>query len=253
MSLYKQIASLLVPYAIMVSSLYLFGFWGEFGINVLEYIGVGEIVKYSIYHLSQSAGLLLVFMLSFQLLLLEPYYKFFVVPLHKEIDSGNITNPRPDKLLQIAHSLFLVFCAISMLYMLFFENVPQKWLAVAIFATPLVVHKIMDPKFLPNFLPTRILRMYVAVPSVMILLCAYGWGATNAFSLKDDAPNMKIDGANENLKYVGKVGVHFVGWDNERKLITIVSESSIDILSIKSDTKRQSLYESIFVGDAENE
>jgi hypothetical protein len=37
------------PYAIVISTLYLWGYWGSFHVNVLEYISVTEIVKAAVY------------------------------------------------------------------------------------------------------------------------------------------------------------------------------------------------------------
>ena len=42
------------PYAIVVSSLYLWGYWGSFHVNVLEYIGIAEIVKAAVYPIASA-------------------------------------------------------------------------------------------------------------------------------------------------------------------------------------------------------
>ncbi|TXL63908.1 hypothetical protein [Zeimonas arvi] len=41
-----------IPYSIAVSVLYLWGYWGVFQINPLEYVGIGDVVKLSVYPLS---------------------------------------------------------------------------------------------------------------------------------------------------------------------------------------------------------
>lgn len=41
-----------IPYSIAVSVLYLWGYWGLFQINPLEYVGIGDVVKLSVYPLS---------------------------------------------------------------------------------------------------------------------------------------------------------------------------------------------------------
>lgn len=41
-----------IPYGIVVSVLYLFGYWGTFHVNPLEYIGIVDVVKLAVYPLS---------------------------------------------------------------------------------------------------------------------------------------------------------------------------------------------------------
>lgn len=44
----------LAPYAIVVSTLYLWGYWGSFHVNVLEYIGITDIVKAAVYPIASA-------------------------------------------------------------------------------------------------------------------------------------------------------------------------------------------------------
>lgn len=50
----KEIIAIVVPYLAVVSAAYLFGFWGAFNVNVLEYIGVADIAKIALYPLILS-------------------------------------------------------------------------------------------------------------------------------------------------------------------------------------------------------
>src|SRR5207253_7010755 len=44
-----KLLSLITPYAIVVSLLYLFGYWSSFGINILEYVSFPDVLKLAIY------------------------------------------------------------------------------------------------------------------------------------------------------------------------------------------------------------
>lgn len=57
---YKKYLSFAVPYGVAVSLLYLFGYWGYFDLNVLEFIGFAEIAKLALYPLLGSLVLLLI-------------------------------------------------------------------------------------------------------------------------------------------------------------------------------------------------
>lgn len=43
-------------YGFVVSMLYLFGYWSTFGINILEYIEISDVIKLSIYPILTSVG-----------------------------------------------------------------------------------------------------------------------------------------------------------------------------------------------------
>jgi len=50
----KEIIAIAVPYFVVVSAAYLFGYWGAFNMNVLEYIGFADIAKISVFPLLAS-------------------------------------------------------------------------------------------------------------------------------------------------------------------------------------------------------
>lgn len=51
-SAYKNALALVIPYAFTVSTLYLFGYWGQFNINIFEYISLSDVIKITAYQLS---------------------------------------------------------------------------------------------------------------------------------------------------------------------------------------------------------
>src|SRR5258708_3632512 len=44
----KTILWIASGYALMVATLYLWGYWGSFGLNFLEYIGFGDLLRYAL-------------------------------------------------------------------------------------------------------------------------------------------------------------------------------------------------------------
>src|SRR5258707_5408740 len=45
------LVSFIVPYALVTSLLYLFGYWSSFQINILEYVSLPDVIKLAIYPL----------------------------------------------------------------------------------------------------------------------------------------------------------------------------------------------------------
>lgn len=45
----QHIVTIVVPYGIAVAICYLFGYWSRFGINALEYVGIGDVFKLSVF------------------------------------------------------------------------------------------------------------------------------------------------------------------------------------------------------------
>ena len=48
---FKKLASWAILYAVLVSFLYLFGYWGEFEINIMEFAGFQDLARISVYPL----------------------------------------------------------------------------------------------------------------------------------------------------------------------------------------------------------
>lgn len=69
----KEALAVVVPYLITVSTCYLFGYWGAFHINVLEFISFADIAKLAVYPLMASLVLLLGGVL-FSELALSPHF-----------------------------------------------------------------------------------------------------------------------------------------------------------------------------------
>lgn len=69
----KEVLTVGVPYCIAIGACYLFGYWGSFHINVLEFITFADVAKIAVYPLMTT----LVFGLAGYLsadILFAPYY-----------------------------------------------------------------------------------------------------------------------------------------------------------------------------------
>jgi len=45
----RQLLTIVVPYGIAVAICYLFGYWSRFGVNALEYVGIGDVFKLAVF------------------------------------------------------------------------------------------------------------------------------------------------------------------------------------------------------------
>lgn len=46
---YKKYIAIVIPYAGLVSTLYLLGYWGSFNVNILEYVGLQDLIKLALF------------------------------------------------------------------------------------------------------------------------------------------------------------------------------------------------------------
>lgn len=52
-----QFLTLVVPYALVVSLLYLFAYWSSFGINILQFVSFSDVIKLALYPIMIGAAL----------------------------------------------------------------------------------------------------------------------------------------------------------------------------------------------------
>ena len=204
---FKYYFSLLVSFFGFVSVFYLIGFWGSFGINVLEYANIQDVFRFSIYPLLLGSGSML--------------FGYLIGMLTTpKLEPGGGANSDIGKF-GIKHWKWIVSLVfIVSVVILNFVPEPIKWVIFAAVVSTLGVGLTHIPiliELLPNpFVRARVLPLVVFLP-----IFAFAVGRTNAFDIKAGLPKIEVDvlrsninmqvEANHPVAYLGYVdGCHFL-------------------------------------------
>ncbi|HZW26704.1 MAG TPA: hypothetical protein VFF26_14595 [Gallionella sp.] len=222
-SLLNKYIVILAPYSIFVSTLYLLGYWGAFGINIFEYIGLSDIIKTAIYQLAHYGGFVL---------LGAAVSEIFLSPLLKNAlpprEGADLPEVKFFRRYWILPAVAIVGFA---LYIALFTESEVRWLLAAIYISPLAVIAVSHFKILSDAIPNEVIRNAVTYPLVTILLFSYGWGTVDARSKKTEKTVIKINGTEENKAYIGRAGGYVFLWNVESKAVEVVMDSTISSLS----------------------
>lgn len=204
---YKNYVAIALSYGAVVGALYLFGFWGTLNVNILEFIGLGDLIKLAVYPL-------LVSMAS----LLSGYLLAMVTPGDSLPPGGGADTPigrfglKYWRYLVTGH-LLVIFAIIL------FVEVPGKWFLVAVLASLLsVVLTHLD--FFIDLFPNARARGNVLTLAILVAGSAFYYGTYNASLAKSGKGELLVDAARSQLSlnhdtkkpvvYLGYVTGHFV-------------------------------------------
>lgn len=197
----KEVVAIAIPYLIAVGACYLFGYWGAFHINVLEYISFTDVAKLAVYPLMAS----LVFALAgviFAELVHSPHFP-----------PGGGNNSKVGmfglKYWRLLVGLQIVIAALVAIY----APEPGKWFVVAmivgLLGTPLT-HVEMLIEIFPN--P----RVRATTMFLVLLLPAisFAYGRQEAYLVKTGASEQFVDIARSKLSLAGddKSPVAYLGF-----------------------------------------
>lgn len=205
---------LAVPYAIVVSVLYLFGYWGTFQINPLEYVGVGDLIKLAAYPLMT---VLVIGM--FGALVAEAY-----VALMRWTRNGLPTIYKRI----VAIAMMLISLASLIVVPLLYRYGPSSsavqtarlWAVVVggtISLSGLTSYVLSSARYSASISPSRFVRTMVILTIVAPLLCGYPFGRQlGSRHLKDGCAALEVDPKRSDLPgqrigqatYLGYLGNH---------------------------------------------
>jgi hypothetical protein len=220
------IFSLVVPYGISVSLLYLFGYWSKFGINVLQYTSLSDVVKLAFYPVCIGA------LLSLSGLFLQ----MIVRGQFKETDPAKVfifVGPQFVKWSSIAAAI-LLFAFISI-----WPSKGFSWVMAGVFLAYIVNINIDDFTALKPFIANPVVRRFVFYSLLVVFFSFFGRGVQDAENILNSkyvkevsTAIFKGQGTNEfkskglldkhsTLKYIGACGDYFIFLtpDNEETII----------------------------------
>lgn len=167
----KEIFAVLLPYFGVVSVAYLWGYWGGFNINILQFIDFHEIVKLSIYPILIWFSSLLVGMV-FSELLVSP-----------KIESGAGNDSAIGKFgLRYGRQILACFAVLAILMVVLIKSY-IKWYFVAF-----VISLFSIPLQRSEWLKTRVSYQFRRWLFLLFFLpgMAFAWGRTDSIRVKNN-------------------------------------------------------------------
>lgn len=218
---YQKLLAVLTPYSLVVSLLYLFGYWSSFDVNILEYIAISDVIK------STLTPLLYAFIfVAFGVALGSAVN----APLAKFMPPGGGRHRPEAKHFRAILWLGLGVLFASICYVVFFQSGNSRWLRVAALAMMLMPFLIGDASFAKGYLKHDQLRVVVINILASLSLYSFGWGASDAQSVKSEGHLISINGKDTGLTYVGWAGDFLFLWNQSKNSVVAYSKSSIQFI-----------------------
>lgn len=175
----KNYAYFLSTYSLLISILYMFGYWSIFNLNIFEYIALTDIVKYSIKPLAISLATL-IFILFFNTLVIasisqniallskpssKPASKWKIGALVKSLANG----------MEIPAIFFLIAFA--------FDGPEIKWKIVPIIAGFFLYEAVLKLQFIEKLKWPQGIKYLIAYLVIFFTLSSYPRGRENAMKI----------------------------------------------------------------------
>ncbi|MGR5094248.1 hypothetical protein ACPV5O_14515 [Vibrio maritimus] len=224
----QKVLGILTPYSITTSLLYLFGYWGSFDVNILDYIALSDVVKAALYPLLYSSILVIVVIIVGNML---------TMPLEKHMPAGAGKNLPEAKYFRFLLWFFnLVFSAV-ILYTIFFVAGLSRWFSIAAFSMLFIPSIIGDAHFASDFIGHRKTRVIVLNIMMGVLVYSFGWGAINAKGVKEDTKTVIINETTYQVGVIGWAGDYLFLWEDVSKSVHALNKSSVSefLFSVQPD------------------
>ncbi len=215
----QKIITFLTSYSLVVSFLYLLGFWGTFGVNILEYITLSDILKNALLPLLYS---------SFVIVAGIAIGNILVIPLSKAMPPGAGADLPQAKYFRWFIYFYGIFLFVAIIYQIFFEIGHDRWFIVAVLLFLPLSIAIGDASFAEKYFQHKRLRIVIVNILCSILLYAFGWGAIDAKQVKKNAQILKINGVISEYYYIGWAGDFLFLWNDNESTVVIRSKVAVD-------------------------
>lgn len=222
MNLQKFLA-VLTPYSLVISLLYLFGYWSSFGVNVLEYIAVSDVLKSALYPLLYASASIVIGVGISNLL---------IAPMTKTIPPGAGKDlPEAKYVRGLFWGVFLLLI-LAILYIIFFESGLTRWLSIGtLFMLPATLI-VGDALFAEEYIKDKKKRSTIVNAMLFVLILSFGWGAMDAEKVKKSDQVVIINGKKSENSYVGWAGNFLFLWNQNKNSIVAKNKSGIKSIEL---------------------
>lgn len=221
----------LSAYFVSVGALYLWGYWGRFDINVMEHLGLSDIVKAAAWpvlswFLFLVAGMFLGESIKFEGL---------------AVADGRKTS--------LGQTLWRLRGAIKWIYIVFIAGLlafggAWAWQPASVLLALVLGPALSRMRQLQNLIPSDGPRGIMAFAAVILPMWSFGQGQINANSIRDGRSYQFVlpesDGvvgsadASTSLRYLGLAGNAFFFWDPTALSVNMVPSGSVKVLKLKA-------------------
>jgi len=220
------------PYAIVVSSLYLWGYWGAFEVNILEYIGISEIVKAAIYPIASAFAFFAIGAVLGEAL---------APTLH--LPPGGGANTTVGKLLRSLAPILATTYLLAVT-LLFLVGPVEKWRALPVLFAIAVYLPLKSTDLLRSEFKSDGARSIVVFLIAALVPFAYGRGVLEANDVLEgkkfsysvaDLPGLPVAATaspSERPRYVGKANDRYVFFDPVGKSTSFIAATELKTLTL---------------------
>lgn len=221
------------PYAIAVSTLYLWGYWGSFHINVLEYVSIADIVKAAIYPIASA----------FAFFAIGAVFGATMSPT-LNLPPGGGRNTLVGRLL-VKSAPFVIWAYLSALLIYFLLGTLEKWNYLPILFAMAVYFPLKATGVLLADLKSDEARSIAVFLLAALIPFSYGRGVLSANDvltgkefafITSEVPGIQVGpGAKdtERPRYVGKANDRFVFFDPTNGSVSLVAAPEVKTLILK--------------------
>ncbi|MBB1364971.1 hypothetical protein H5154_00980 [Pseudoalteromonas sp. SR44-5] len=205
----------------VLSLLYLFGFWQAFNINILNYITLADVLKYGLYPI--STFVVLVLLIYVPLVIIEGAFP------HKEDENSPEIDYRK---IRVWSGLLLVFFVILVAL---FINGCIKFMTITMllpFGVTLILMNL--PLFKKNF-PYALYRFCIISISLVLVFNSFPMGNNVAEIRKNKNQQLKIDGEISKYTYIDVTDKYLFLWNKETNSVKVMKLENISSFEFSVD------------------
>lgn len=220
----------LAPYALVVSTLYLWGYWGTFGINVLDYIGIADIVKAAVYPVLSAFLLVAVGAVLGEV-------------LTSDLKPGGGGDTVIGRWLRKNERLLIVVFAGIFIAVLFSDWV-HRWLVLSVFLAGPVYLRLKTSSLLSKEIPSDGARSVIIFLLILLGPFALTRGTQVAHAVIDGSKYQAVRSdlpVKEPLdralmpvpfRFLGKLGDRFAVYDPVQNRVSLIAASELKVVTL---------------------
>jgi hypothetical protein len=221
-------------YFLSVATLYLWAYWNSFDVNVLEYVGLTDIVKTAAFPIASFFVFVVLGAIAGEV--------FFP---HGFLPAGSGANSSVGRVLRrVAPAVAAVYVVLVLL--LFFLGPIEKWRALPVLIAIPVSLRLKESGFLSDVLKSDSARTVVIFLLAALPSFAYGHGTLRANDIRSGRSfsyvAFAIDGhavdpsspVQAKPRYIGKAGETYFLYEPTKRSLLVIHQSQVKLLQLQS-------------------